>query len=275
MTRPIVSVVTVVRDPHPEQFAAAVASVLGQTLDGFEFLVIEDAGERPDAAPVRPVAPVLARFSDPRLRHVVHDGVGIASARNRGLQEARAELVAMADADDVNHPERLATQVAHLREAPDLVVLGTSLRIVDEEDRVVGTRDYPTTHEAIRRTLPRYNPIAQPSVMLRKAVVDDHGGYRDHTCEDYELWSRLARNGARFGNVAARLVDYRVHQTSMKARKLRASLRDTLAIKQMHWGDELGLRGRLRMLGERALLGLPAPWVMRLFRLLCYRKPRP
>jgi glycosyltransferase involved in cell wall biosynthesis len=268
---PLVSIVMPVRDPDPRHFPAAIESLLAQTLQAFELIVVEDAGERDTGQPVRSVTECLARFDDDRIRHVENREPGIASARNRGIAEARAELVAMLDADDKCAPERLTAQSERMNAEPELTLLGTQLRVIDEHDVETGGRRYPTLHEEILRVMPIYNPIAQPSIMMRKAAVDAVGGYRDRTCEDYDLWSRLALDGARFANLEEALVLYRLHTGAMKSRKLRASLRDTIDIKREHWGGRQSWRGRLRLLGEHGLLLLPPRLVMAIFQRLCMK----
>ena len=108
--------------------------------------------------------------------------------------------------------------------------------------------------------------------MLFRSRPSDVGGYRDRTCEDYDLWSRLALQGARFANLGTALVRYRLHSGAMKSRKLRASLRDTIEIKREHWRGKQTMRGRLRLFGERSLLLLPPALVMALFERLYMRQ---
>lgn len=264
--RPAVTVVMPVRDPDPEHFLIAVQSVLNQTMADFELLIVEDVGDRP-------AAEILGKFSDARIRHLANEGIGsLAEARNRGLCEARSDLVAMFDADDMCHAERLHRQHERMSRDHDLVVLGTQITIRNDAGETTGARVYPSTHDAIVRTLPLYNPIAHPSVMLRRQSVLDAGGYRDRVCEDYDLWSRLAHLQARFANLDEDLVMYRIHAGAMKIRELRATIRDTLRIKLEHWPGQLGLRGHARMIGERLLLLLPKSLVLSLFDRLYLRQ---
>ena len=254
-----------VRDPDPAHFRAAVQSVLDQSLSDLELLIVEDVGDRPAASTVE-------EFSDPRIRHLANASPGsLGAARNLGLREARADLVAMFDADDVCGAERLQKQRERMHHDPELVVLGTQLTIRNDIDNTTGARKYPCTHDEILRTLPVYNPIAHPSVMLRRQPILDAGGYRDRICEDYDLWSRLAHRQARFANLDERLVTYRIHSGAMKSRALRATIRDTLSVKLEHWRGQLGLRGHSRMLGERLLLLLPRSMVLTLFDRLYLR----
>jgi hypothetical protein len=119
--------------------------------------------------------------------------------------------------------------------------------------------------EAIVLGLTRYNALAHPSVMFRKEAVRAAGGYRAFFAEDYELWSRLARRGARFANHPEALVRYRIIPSGIRAAKVRATLRGTLEVKRLHWRNQMDLGGNLRMWAERLLLWLPAPLVLALF----------
>lgn len=259
--RPRVSVVISVIDPHPVYFPEAVASILEQTLGDLELIIVEEPS-------VTACAPLLARFDDPRVRHDRHPTrTTLVQQRNRGIALARAELIALLDADDIAEPERLIQQADFMDRHPDIAVLGTQLRLIDEAGRDLGLRPYPTAPEDIQAALPLHNPIGQPSVMYRRSVVQAAGGYRqsDLPATDYELWCRLAAGGARLANLDAPLVRYRIHPTGMKATKLRDTLRATIAIKREYFGKQLSARARLRMLGEQLLLRLPPPLVLRLF----------
>jgi glycosyltransferase involved in cell wall biosynthesis len=257
-----VSVVMTVRNAQPGLLAASLASLRAQTLATFELLVLEDP-------PHGAVEAALRAQPDARFRHERGDRPrSMAEARNHLLAQARGDLVAILDADDVCQPGRLAAQVAFLRDNPGIDVLGTAIELIDADDRSLGFRSHPTTDETIRRRLRRSNPIAHPSVMFRRRAVIDAGGYRTlphGTCDDYDLWSRLARRGARFANLPQALLRYRIHAGATKARQLRATLRDTIWLKREHWRSGFDLGDRLRLLGERALLWLPPRLVTRLF----------
>lgn len=90
----------------------ALASVLDQGVDGLEVVVVDDGST--DATPQ-----VLEGFGD-RIRVVRQDNAGVAAARNRGLDEARGDLVAFQDCDDLWMPGRLALQLEAFRQRPDL-----------------------------------------------------------------------------------------------------------------------------------------------------------
>jgi glycosyltransferase involved in cell wall biosynthesis len=265
---PRVSIVTTVLHADPAFFAAAVRSVQAQTFRDFEWVVLEKP-------PHGCVAELLAAAPELRTRHLrIEQPMSLANGRNVAMAAAAGELIAILDADDECTPDRLALQVARFDAEPDLHVLGGALEGIDGSGHRLGYRGHPQSHEAIVKAMRRYNPLAQPAVMLRRCAFAASGGYREYegAVEDYDLWSRMARSGCRFANLPDVLLRYRIHGGGTKARRLRANLRDTVRVKQRHWGRDFSLGDHLRVLAERALLVLPAAWTMRLFRAIAFRR---
>lgn len=273
MTRPAVTVLMPVLDADPAYLRAAVESVLAQTMTDWELLVVEDPSPRP-------AADVLAAYADPRIRHLANPTrTGFAAQLNRGLHEARGEWVARLDADDVCTPHRLVRQL-HAVAAGGVDVLGSQLELIDPHGRRLGYRGYPLDHAGIVAALRRYNPVAHPAVLVRRSTVLAVGGYRATPfamVEDYDLWCRLAKAGARFATHPEPLVKYRVHPQASKRRQLRETLRGSLHVKREHWAGAFRPGDRVRLTAERCLLALPAAWVFRLFLAVQRRRslPRP
>jgi len=118
-TGPTVSVVVAVRD-GARYVSAALDSILGQTCPPTEVVVVDD-GSR-DAT-----AEVLAAYGDP-VRVVAQPPVGYGGALTRGVREARGELVAFCDADDLWAPGKQEHQLACLAEDPGCAVVGGQAR---------------------------------------------------------------------------------------------------------------------------------------------------
>jgi glycosyltransferase involved in cell wall biosynthesis len=255
-----------VLNPHPTFFPQAVHSILSQTHRELELLIIED----PSACSA---ADFLKDLGDNRIRHIQNaERTSLARQLNQGLNAARYDLIARMDADDVAHPGRLQKQGQFLRDHPDVSVLGSHMHIIDDAGKSIGFRRYPLDHDAILRTMTLYNAMAHPTIMYRRAAVLEVGGYQETNPEDYDLWSRLAQAGARFANYPEALIDYRVHPDTFKSTKLRDTIRGTLNVKKQYWMKQMGLRGRLRMLGERLLLFLPPKLVLKLFMRMYYER---
>lgn len=259
---PTVSIVTTVLNAQPALFAATVASVRAQTYRDFEWVVVENP-------PHGCVGELLAAAPELAVRHVrLPTRPSLATARNEAAAAARGRLLAVLDGDDECLPDRLQRQVERFAREPELAVLGGALLAVDASGRQLGWRHYPTEHAAIVRAMRRFNPIAQPAVMVARDAFTAVGGYRDYgegACEDYELWTRMAQAGHRFANLPDVLLRYRIHTSANKAVRLRATLRDTLRLKRESWRAQFTLGDHARAAAERLLLLLPPSWVLRLF----------
>jgi len=250
-----------VYNPHPVYFRQAIESILNQTLQDWELVIVEDPSPRSSAE-------ILKNYPDPRIRHFVRSQrTSLGDAINFGLYESRSDLVAIAFADDINEPERLEKEVSFLDTSPEITLVGSQLALIDEGNHIVGFRHYPCDHETIVRTLRCFNSIAHPSVVYRKKSVLDVGGYRSiDLVEDYDLWCRLAKHGAKFASLPNVLVQYRVHTESLsKGTKTREVIRATIEIKRLYWSREMDAKARLRLLAEHLLLLLPPRFVVWLF----------
>ena len=259
---PQVSVVMSVYRPNLEYLRQAVAGILAQELEDLELIVVEDPTEVP-------VGRILEEFDDPRIIHErITKRVALWESRNLALQRARAELIAVHDGDDVSEPGRLQAQFRFLRDHEEVAVCGTQLRAIDEYGQEMGYRQFPLDHESIIEAMKRFNPLAQPSVMMRRTAVQRVGGYGaggGRCCEDYDLWARLAVVGARFANLAEPLVRYRIHPGSTKTHKFRVTIADTIRIKKEYFAKDMGWGDRLRLRGESVLRLLPGRVVSGLF----------
>lgn len=246
-----------------EYFDQTIVSVLTQSFRDFEYLMVND-GDQAAADDIQ------RRFGDTRIRIITPPApLGLTASRNAGLHEARTELIAFIDSDDICEPGRLEKQVLFLQSHPDHILVGTGLRFINEKSETIGTRMYPETDHEIKRRLVVVNCIAQPAVMARRASLIEAGGYDDEfSAEDYALWLRLARFG-RFHNLQEPLVAYRIHTGARKNLVLKPALRDTLRLKIhaiRHLGFKPTPRAILSIALHALLLLLPSRVIFWLFR---------
>lgn len=184
----------------------ALQSILNQRHRELELLVIDDASTDDSATVVQRVAE-----RDSRVVPVLHDrNAGLASTLNEGLERARHELVARMDQDDEALPERLETQIAFLEARPRVAVAGSWVYHMGSERRFDRLVRLPVEHRDIVQQLARENCMYHPTVMVRRSVVLEAGGYRGafKNAEDYDLWLRLARC-AELANIPKPLLRYR------------------------------------------------------------------
>lgn len=271
---PLVSVVMPVHDNAP-YLGEAVQSVLDQDYPRFELVAVDDGSNDDSLSILRDFA---AR--DARVRVFANgDNRGIVATRNRAFEEASPDspYFAILDSDDVCLPGRLRAQVAFLEAHPDHALVGGQTLIIDDQSRVTGRRDYPTDHHALMRVLTRYNPLAQPTVTLRRSALAAVGAYdpRYARCQDYDLWLRMA---ARFklANLPEDTLKYRISRTQGKRQHLRETVKNTLAIQRRWlWHPRFrSARNTVYHAAQHGLLLLPESLVLGLFKAVTYRRTR-
>ena len=187
----------------------AIESVLHQTFTDFELLIINDGST--DGS-----LDIIQTYRDPRIR-LINNGanIGLIATRNKGIDNARGEFFALLDCDDIAYPERLAAQVTFLDKNPDFGMVGTWVKIIDENGRPTGKIvKYTASPEMIPSLLVFRCYFVQSAVVIRKsALPEEH--YRLYPgAEDFDLWVRVAKN-ARVWNLQKVLVSYRVHPSSI------------------------------------------------------------
>lgn len=232
MSTPLVSVVMPVYNAGrflPE----AIDSVIAQTYTHWELVAIDDASTDGSWDVLQGYAarePRVRVFRQPK-------NLGIVAARNRAFTESSPEsrYFAVLDSDDVALPERLSLQVAFLEGHPEHMVVGGHTVIIDERSREVGVRRYPVAYEDICRVITRENPIAQPTVMIRRSVLDEVGVYDPHfsRCQDYDLWLRIAAKHP-IANLDTVTLRYRLSPSQGKRTHLYETLRLSLEL-QRRW----------------------------------------
>jgi glycosyltransferase involved in cell wall biosynthesis len=210
VNRLAVSILMPVR--NEERFLpAAIDSIRRQTLSAWELVCVDDGST--DATPV--ILAAAAR-NDTRIRLFATGGEGLVAALNTGLASCRAPLVARMDGDDISHPRRLEAQVERMAAEPELGLVACAFRHFPRHKVRMGMLAYESwqnsldCHDAIMRDLYVESPFVHPSVMIRKSLVEQVGGYRQEAwAEDYDLWLRLASVGARFARLPETLFFWR------------------------------------------------------------------
>jgi glycosyltransferase involved in cell wall biosynthesis len=217
-----------------EYLHQAIESVLAQTLQDFELICIDDGSTDGSLE-------VLQAYASRDARILVlqnERNLGEPATRNTGMSVARGEYIAIQDADDVSLPQRLERQVEFLQATPSISVLGAAMLVVDEHG--VASRHWPAfeTDVILRCLLLVMNPLAHPSVVLRRRVIQEIGGYQESltAAVDYELWVRAA-SVCKFANMPEVLVRYRQH--SMQATYQNIALRSKRAEISLHALDTL------------------------------------
>ena len=189
----------------------AIESVLSQTFESFELIVINDGSKDESAS-------IIEAYDDPRIRYLYQENRGLAATLNRAIELSRGEFIARQDQDDVSLPERLEKQVAFLRAHPECGMVGSWAEIWEGKTRTQRMHRHPAESAALKFELLFDNPFVHSSMLIRKEVFDRVGLYATDKSrqppEDYELWSRVARS-FQVANIPEPLLIYREMPGSM------------------------------------------------------------
>ncbi len=231
----------------------AIASVVRQDFQDFEFVIVDDCST--DAT-----ADIVSTWAarDPRIVPVrLERNLGISGALNRGLEVARGEYIARHDADDIFVEGRLRAQVAALDADPRVVLVSACYDVVDEEGRHLYTTGPVEPSEVTSHLLHFSNVLGgHGQVTFRRDVVRAIGGYEERfvASQDYELWTRLDRHG-RIVVLPIVGMKHRLHRGRVSTRREDRQRYESLSISRR------ALTGLLhRRLGDREVDSLAAVW---------------
>lgn len=235
--RPLNPLVSVIMPTFNDRLVIeeAIESISQQTFTSWELIVVDDASTDGTADFVE------SRLVDPRIsliRMATNSGSG--ACRNRAIEVARGEFIAVMDADDISMPDRLRLQVERMRAVPDLAAVSAQvLEFGKWGGPVLGS--WPTTEQEIgRRQLALKMPIPHPATMFRKDVLVAAGAY-DIECrraQDYSLFLGLSE--AKLATLDEPLVMYRTDRPISLGYVLRNE----------QYADLARLRARLRAEGR-------------------------
>ncbi|HET7584846.1 MAG TPA: glycosyltransferase [Gemmatimonadaceae bacterium] len=222
----LVSVIIPVHDTV-DTLPDTLASLIAQRHALWEAIVVDDGSTRDVAAAVARAAPGPG---DARIRVVRQERAGVSAARNRGIADARGEWLLFLDADDWIAPDALAHLVAAVEGDPSLDAVHAGWARVLPDGTHTGVR-HAALEGDLFPELARYCVFVIHACLVRRAVVQRVGGFDPalRTNEDWDLWQRIARTGARFGAVPEVLALYRTRAGSASADRARL-LADALTV---------------------------------------------
>lgn len=204
---PLVSVVMATFNEPVEIITKAIESILNQTFTDFELIIIDDSSN----VETKKAIDLLSK--DKRVLVLREpERIGFVKSLNLGLSQAKGKFIARMDGDDISIENRFELQTRYLIEHPSVSVVGGSIIIVDETDRSVSFRKYPTSPFALKWLSVFRTPLAHPTVMMRQEIIRNGFRYDDsyNKSEDLEFWLRLRKNGYKIANMSDFLLKYRI-----------------------------------------------------------------
>ena len=267
MTNPRVSVVIPLYQTE-RYIAEALRSVLAQTFDDFEVLVIDDGSSDK--------GPAIARaMPDARIRVISQINRGLAGARNTGIREARGTYIALLDADDRWHPQKLARHVAALDARADVGLSFSASCLIGDNGEDLGLQQWPSRATFSPASVMSRNPVGNGSAPVLRRAAFDQIAFWDNSLgrvcwfdesfrqsEDIECWTRIAATTTwQLALVPFALTDYRVNTAGLSAntgkqletwRRFRAKVKGYAPTLEAAHGD-IAEAYQLRYLARRAI----------------------
>ena len=203
----MISVLMCVYNETEYELRCSIESILAQSFDDFEFIIILD---NPNNDLLLNVIYEYEK-SDDRIRLLINSyNMGLIASLNKGLLEAKGDYVARMDADDISSRNRLLLQKEYLDSHKDISVVFGNAIYIDETGNII-KKNLKLDDANIRKIMRIRNCVIHPCTMFRKKNVLDLGGYREvFSVEDYDLWTRLLINGNDIGVIDKYLLKYRV-----------------------------------------------------------------
>jgi glycosyltransferase involved in cell wall biosynthesis len=214
----------------------ALDSVLAQSFGEFETIVIDDGSTDTTRA-------IVTRYES-RVRLLAQSHAGVCAARNLGIEESRAEIIAFLDADDVWHPDHLATLVDLLRNSPDAIGAASGVEILTADGLPSGVRwVFGDSGEELSVAVRKGCPVLPSAAAVRRHDLVQAGSFDAAmtTAGDWDLWLRLLSRG-RFALAGRATVGYRRHAAALSMdTETRARNRQRLVVKHAaaSWGRML------------------------------------
>lgn len=203
----------------PQHFDTAITSVAEQTLVPDEILVVQD-GPIPES-----LEAVLQTWRDDYEKtfrvHEIETNQGLGNALREGVLASSHDYIARMDADDISVPDRFETQMAFLKDHPNVDIVGGYLTEFDSDpEKPHAKRTVPCRHEKIKQRAKFRSPMNHATVMFRQESVMEVGNYRPVSrMEDYDLWVRMLMNGSQFRNIPDVLLKMRAGDELYDRRK--------------------------------------------------------
>lgn len=208
-----VPLVTVIIPVHnaAATLSETVETLFTQSMPDWEAVIVDDGST--DATP-EVIATLRAR--DPRIRHVGQAHAGVSVARNSGLRSATTEWILFLDGDDWVTPDFLERMLAAAARSPSADVIYCGFRRVLPSGLALPMVFAPEVAKTPFERLARDCAVVIHSLLLRRAILQETGGFDTSlvTCEDWDLWLRVARMGATFAGLPRPLALYRVREGS-------------------------------------------------------------
>ncbi len=209
---PMISVIMPVYNGE-EFLREAIESILDQTYEDFEFLILYDESSDDSFKIIQKYAAL-----DSRVKLIKCERTGILGALNKGIKLSKGNFIARMDADDICFPERFEKQIKFM-EKENLDICGGDFIMINNNEVFIKHVKVPKTKSEIILTMGFNVPFAHPSVMIKKEFLRKnklfYGSNGKKYAEDLDMWITMFSKRAVFGNLKEEILKYRILNTSL------------------------------------------------------------
>jgi glycosyltransferase involved in cell wall biosynthesis len=178
----MISIVTTTYN-YSEYINEAVSSILKQTYKDFEYIIVDDGSTDQTEY-------VVLNFNDPRIRYIKINHQGRSAALNFALKQARYEIIALMDADDISHPQRIEKEIEKLKNENQIVFCDAAYFI---NNKITYINRSPKNYLELKSKILLHGHLNNSSALFYKRYIMENFGYDESLIayEDYDLWMRL------------------------------------------------------------------------------------
>lgn len=212
---------------NTDQFVGkAIESILGQTYQRFEFIIVDDRSTDHSWDILKKNATKDKRIILLKNKY----NLGVSKTVKKAIDHARGALIARMDADDIALQDRLKKQVDYLTMHPATIAVGGQCIVIDSENNKIGEKKFPTDFKQIYDSIFTFFPVQEPTLMIARHKLPTSFNYyvkNGNTAEEVELIFKLFQYG-RVENLPDVLLQYRIHNHNSSLKNIRKTFYQTL-----------------------------------------------
>lgn len=194
--------------------AESIKSILNQSYPYFEFIIVNDGS-------TDNTLQIIKSFNDPRIVIIDKPNSGLPDSLNKGIEKAKYDWIARMDGDDIALPDRFEKQVKYIND--NIGVIGGQFKFIDENGCFL---NYPPSKKPLHTLKSKlfillgWNPLAHPTALIRKKILEKVGKYDTNfkASQDLDLWLRLSKHCSII-NTSEQILLYRKHANNISSSK--------------------------------------------------------
>lgn len=211
--RELISVVVASYNTQSEYLKEMIDSILNQTYKNLELIIVDDGS-------INPVKNVVKEYNDNRIKLITNDtNIGVTKSRNKALEAAKGEYIAIMDSDDISDRDRLKKQIEYLNNNKKVDLVSCQMKFISDDGRKNPYIKIPKNRKKYQTWLFWDNSIPFPHgpAMIRSSFIKNNNIKYDERYKralDYKLWVDCSKYGE-FHIINEYLYGYRVHENQI------------------------------------------------------------